>query len=95
MMTELAIVAYGIGAFLLGLLLARSFYNGQIPGEHHNGNTMVKVLIALQRSGLSIDQARMAIGFMQNRGILFRESIKPKDVTRPLNHGSVGWSKSD
>lgn len=43
---------------------------------HHDENTLVKVREALVRSGLSYDQARDAISWMQNFGILFRE-MKP------------------
>lgn len=86
-------VALCIFGFGMGFLLARSIYKDHVPGEYHDGNTMTKVLVALKASGLSDDQSKLAIGFMQNRGILFRESVKPKSVVDPdtgIGKGSIG-----
>lgn len=81
-----------ISGLLVGFLYGRAYAKfSHAPGEYHNGNTMSKVDIALRASGLSADQSKLAIGFMQNRGILFRESVKPKSVVDPESgKGPIG-----
>lgn len=90
-MEAFIIPLYGFMAFLGGWLMAKAFYkNHSQPGEYHNGNTMTKVILALRASGLTESQSRIAIGYMQNRGILFRESVKPKSVIQTDSDSGIG-----
>jgi hypothetical protein len=63
------------------------------PNEVYTKDTMYKVRAGLLASGLDAEQTRLAMAFMQNRGVLFREAVKPNNVVPDdtgIGKGSIG-----
>jgi hypothetical protein len=79
-MDELAIILYGIIAFFIGFLNARCLYAWRTPEVYRDDDTKGKVIGALLASGLDAKQTYVCMAYMKNRGILFYEPSKPKNV---------------
>jgi hypothetical protein len=84
---------------LIGSLVVGFFYGvayakfTRQPDEIFTRETASKVYQGLIASGLDDDQTRLAISFLNNRGIVFREPVKPNNVVKKdtgIGKGSIG-----
>jgi len=87
-------VAILIGALIVGFLYGMTYAKfTRKPDEVYTRDTLLKVKQGLIASGLDADQTRLAIAFVQNRGIVFREPSKPNNVINldsGIDKGSIG-----